>query len=146
MSALREPSVGINAETGGTLTGWEHVEQSLKDIFTTSFGERIMREWYGSFVPALLGRNITPDEVVPTFAAIASAIEQWEPRYRVTQIQVLKATRDGQFHFFIDGEYRPRAVYGDFTIEGRKRLSGEINPDGVLIEQRLEAMQQEDDE
>jgi hypothetical protein len=37
-----------------------------------------------SFVPNLLGRLITPEEVVPYFAAITSAIEQWEPRFRVT--------------------------------------------------------------
>lgn len=89
---LRDTSVGLNAETGGILTGWPHVIQSLRDIFDTRFGTRIMREWYGSFVPNLLGRLITPDEVVPYFAAITSAIEQWEPRFRVTQITVVKVT------------------------------------------------------
>jgi hypothetical protein len=38
-------------------------------------GSRIMREWYGSFVPNLLWL-ITPNEVTPYFA-ITSAIEQW---------------------------------------------------------------------
>ena len=51
------PSVGLNAATGGTLMGWSHVVQSLQDIFTTRFGARVMREWYGSFVPTLLGRQ-----------------------------------------------------------------------------------------
>ena len=117
------PSVGLNAATGGVLEGWPHVVQSLQDIFTTRFGTRIMREWYGSFVPNLLGRNITPNEVTPWFAAVTSAIEQWEPRYRVTRIQVLEATRTGQFHFFLEGEYRPRAIYGDFTVEGARRIN-----------------------
>ena len=48
--------------------------QSLSDIFTTGFGERVIREWYGSFVPHLLGRLITPEEVTPFFVAITSAI------------------------------------------------------------------------
>ena len=130
------PSVGLNAATGGILEGWPHVVQSLQDIFTTRFGTRIMREWYGSFVPNLLGRNITPNEVTPWFAAVTSAIEQWEPRYRVTRIQVLEATRTGQFHFFLEGEYRPRATYGDFTVEGARRINAYANPDGVLIEER----------
>lgn len=73
-----------------------------------------MREWYGSFVPNLLGRTITPNEVTPWFAAVTSAIEQWEPRYRVTRIQIVEVTRDGQLHFFLEGQYRPRATYGDF--------------------------------
>jgi phage baseplate assembly protein W len=134
---LRDPSVGLDAATGGILTGWEHVVQSLRDIFDTRFGSRIMREWYGSFVPNLLGRLVTPDEVVPYFAAITSAIEQWEPRFRVTQIQMVKVTRDGQLHVFLDGEYRPRAVYGDFSVAGARRLDAYANPHGLLIEERL---------
>jgi hypothetical protein len=39
-------------------------------------------------------------------------------------------------HFFIEGEYRPRAVYGDFTVEGARRIDAYANPDGVLVEQR----------
>lgn len=132
-----DPSVGLDAATGGTITGWEHVVQSLRDVFDTRFGTRIMREWYGSFVPNLLGRLITPQEVVPYFAAITSAVEQWEPRFRVTQIQVVKVTRDGQLHVFLDGEYRPRAVYGDFTAAGARRLDAYANPDGIRIEERL---------
>jgi phage baseplate assembly protein W len=134
---LLDPSVGLDAATGGTITGWEHVVQSLRDVFDTRFGTRIMREWYGSFVPNLLGRLITPQEVVPYFAAITSAVEQWEPRFRVTQIQVVKVTREGQLHVFLDGEYRPRAVYGDFTVAGARRLDAYANPDGILIEERL---------
>ena len=41
------PSVGLNAATGSVIEGWPHVAQSLQDIFTTRFGTRIMREWYG---------------------------------------------------------------------------------------------------
>lgn len=101
------PSVGLNAATGGVLQGWPHLVQSLQDIFTTRFGSRVMREWYGSFVPHLMGRTISPNEVTPFFAAVKSAIEQWEPRYRITRIQVVDVTRDGQLHVFLEGEYRP---------------------------------------
>jgi hypothetical protein len=95
-----------------------------------------MREWYGSFVPHLLGRNISANDVTPFFAAITSAIEQWEPRYRVTRIQIMEVTRSGHLHFFLEGQYRPRAVYGDFTVEGARRIDAYANPDGVLIEDR----------
>lgn len=139
MVNLQNPSVGLNAATGGTISGWEHVVQSLQDIFYTRFGTRIMREWYGSFVPNILGRLITTQEVMPFLVAVTSAIEQWEPRYRVTQIQVVKVTRDGKLHFFLDGEYRPRAVFGDFSVEGARRVDAYANPDGILIEERLSA-------
>ena len=130
------PSVGMNAATGGVLEGWPHVVQSLQDIFTTRFGARIMREWYGSFVPNLLGRNITPREVTPWFAAVTSAIEQWEPRYRVTRIQIIDVTRTGELRFFLEGEYRPRAMFGDFTVEGARRINAYARRDGVRIEGR----------
>jgi phage baseplate assembly protein W len=92
-----------------------------------------MREWYGSFVPHLLGRNITPREVTPFFAAVTSAIEQWEPRYRVTRIQVLEITRAGEFHFYLEGEYRPRAMFGDFTVEGARRVDAIGGSNGVRM-------------
>ncbi|MDN2578942.1 GPW/gp25 family protein [Aquibium sp. ELW1220] len=136
MATLQNPSIGIDAATGGTITGWDHVEQSLRDIFSTQFGTRVMREWYGSFVPNLLGQNITPKDVTPFFVAVTSAIEQWEPRYRVTQVQIVKVTREGRLHFFLDGEYRPRAVFGDVTAVGARRVDAYANPDGILIEQR----------
>ena len=130
---LTNPSVGLHATSGLVLTEWDHVLQSLSDIFTTGFGERIIREWYGSFVPSLLGRLITPQEVTSFFVAITSAIEQWEPRYRVSEIKVLKATREGALHFYLDGEYRPRAVYGDFTVEGARRVNGYVNAAGLIL-------------
>lgn len=119
---LNDPSVGIDAETGATLTGWAHVVQSLRDIFLTRFGSRIMREWYGSFVPEALGRNITGDEIAPVIASITSAIEQWEPRFRITAVEIVEASRSGVLRLHINGRYRPRALLGDMTEEGARRL------------------------
>lgn len=117
-----DPSVGMDAETGRIITGWDHVAQSISDILTTSFGERIMREWYGSFIPALLGSQLNSQEVTRFFAAVTSAIEQWEPRYRIVRITPVQATRAGELRLHIDGEYRPRALFGDLTAEGSRRL------------------------
>lgn len=136
---IANPSVGMCAETGRRRTGWQHVEQSLSDIFTTSFGTRVMREFYGSFVPALLGRNLTPRDVTPFFAAVTSAVEQWEPRFRVTQIEIVGISADGGLKFFLAGEYRPRAMFGDFTVEGARRLDAYANNDGILIDRRASA-------
>lgn len=118
-----DPSVDIDVLTGANVTGWASVLQSIQDIFTTSFGERIMREYYGSAVPAFLGENLTPNTVVPFWAAIASAIEQWEPRYRVTKITPESVGRDGRLRVIIEGEYRPRALLGDHSPDGARRLT-----------------------
>lgn len=136
MIDLQSPSIGLDRNTGGMITGWEHVVQSLQDIFTTSFGERIMREWYGSQVPYLLGRLITPREITGYFAELLAPIEQFEPRFRVKQILPLKVSREGAFHFQMDGAYRPRAMYGDFTIEGAKVVLGDAASNGQTRLQR----------
>lgn len=130
---LLDPSVGIDRVTGSIITGWDHTVQSINDIFTTTFGERILREWYGSLVPRLLGRLITPQEVLPFFAAIASAIDVWEPRVRVSRVDILEVNRLGEFKFLMDVEWRPRALLGDFTVVGVRRIGGHASDAGVNI-------------
>lgn len=118
-----DPSVGLNAETGGTITGWQHVMQSVQDIMATSFGVRVMREYYGSFVPVVLGReNINASGATLFMSAVASALMQWEPRFAVTAIRVNDATRGGALSLTIEGEYRPRATYGDLSSDGSRRI------------------------
>lgn len=139
MSELEQPSVGLDRLTGGTITGWDHVVQSIEDFFTTSFGERIMREWYGTFVPNLLGKNLSTREVTPFFAAVTSAILTWEPRYRVTQVIILDVTRQGELTYQMIGQYRPRALLNDFTPEGTKKLDVFAGGRGFEVLKRLTA-------
>lgn len=112
---------GINRETGKPLSGWEHTAQSLGVIFTTRFGERVMREWFGSLVPNLLGENMTPQTFLRFFSAVGTALEQ-EPRVRLIQVLPLSVNRNGRAEVRIEVEYRPRGHLGDFTPEGRKRV------------------------
>jgi phage baseplate assembly protein W len=109
------------------------VVQSLQDIFTTRFGARVMREWYGSFVPTLLGRQINRSEVPLFLAAFTSAIEQWEPRFKVTEIGLKDVTRDGVVRLSISGEYRPRALLGDPTSAGLRSLVIDADEVGLAI-------------
>jgi hypothetical protein len=129
------PSVGLNAATGGTIEGWSHVAQSLQSVFTTRFGERVMREWFGSFVPTLLGRNINQAELPLFYAAFTSAIEQWEPRYSVTEVGVLEVSRAGVVRLSITGEYRPRALLGDLTSAGLRSLVISATDAGLIIDE-----------
>lgn len=39
---------GMNSETGKTISGIEHLKQSIVDILTTPVGTRVMRRDYGS--------------------------------------------------------------------------------------------------
>ena len=135
---LYSPSVGLDRNTGGIITGWDHTEQSIQDIFTTSFGERVLREEYGSIIPGLLGKNLTTREILPFFHALASTINRdapfGEPRYRVTNINILEVNRGGGLRFFIEGIERPRALLGDFTPKGKKTIYISGKPSGLSIE------------
>ncbi|UYO50333.1 GPW/gp25 family protein [Rhodopseudomonas palustris] len=117
---------GMDRETGRLLDGWEHVVQSLFEMFTTGYGLRIMREWFGTVVPQLLGENLVPSTVVQFYSSICTAIELWEPRFRVLKVTPLsngpEALRQGQLGLRIDGEYRPRALKGDLTPEGMRTV------------------------
>lgn len=129
-----DPSIDIDAGSGADIAGWLHVLQSLEEIFKTRFAERVMREWFGSMVPAFLGENMNVQTIVPFFSAIASAIEQWEPRYRVTRVVPESVGRDGRLRVLIEGEYRPRALLGDFTPDGIRRVVLAANDNGYMVE------------
>lgn len=118
-----DPSIDIDVETGADINGWPHVLQCIADFFATRFGARVMREWYGSAVPAFLGENMNAQTIVPFFAALASAIEQWEPRFRITAVIPTSVNRSGQLRVTMEGEYRPRALLGDFTSAGARRVT-----------------------
>lgn len=116
------PGSGIDRRTGRPLGGWPHVLQSLQVIFTTRFGERVMRQWFGSAIPALLGReNLTVGAVLRFKLAVWVAIELWEPRYRITHLQSVSVSRGGRYQVRIEGDYRPRAHLGDFRTESSAR-------------------------
>lgn len=114
------PGTGFDRHSGRIIVGWDHVVQSLEVIFTTRFGERVMRRWFGSFVPNLLGQNMVPSTVLKFWTAVCIAIDLWEPRYRVTKIGPFGAPegmRGGSIGFEIVGVYMPRGHLGDPTPE-----------------------------
>ncbi|MDC7784769.1 hypothetical protein PQJ75_00690 [Rhodoplanes sp. TEM] len=116
---------GIDRQTGRLLDGWDHVEQSVAVIMTTAFGTRMLRRWFGSAVPYLLGRNLTTQTVVQFFTGLIAALEvkeldtglPREPRFKITKIVPSNASefRVGALHLEITGIYMPRGHLGDFT-------------------------------
>lgn len=115
---------GIDRETGQPIAGWPHVAQSIGVIFTTNFGARVTRRWFGSLIPSLLGENLTPRTTLRFFTALYASLE-FEPRFALTRIRVLSSPddlRSGRLRIEMEGMYRPRAHLGDFTVEGARRL------------------------
>jgi uncharacterized protein len=124
---------GVDRHTGRPVSGWAHVLLSLECIFTTSFGTRPLRRWFGSLVPNMLGKNVEPSTLLAFFTALYAAL-QFEPRFALTQVKVISSSdelRQGRLRLYLDGVYRPRAHLGDFTPEGPRRVL--ISGDGERL-------------
>ena len=117
-------SFGLDRETMRPLSGWPHVLQSVRVILSTRIGERVMRRTFGAQVSALLGReNMTSAALLRFATAVAIALELWEPRFRLRSMELPERTnsparlRQGQIGLRLVGDYRPRALDGDYTVE-----------------------------
>jgi len=66
---------GMNRFTGQSISESQHISQSIQDILTTPLGSRVMRRNYGS------------------------AIFRWEPRIRITEIEIISGGSDGKVQF-----------------------------------------------
>ena len=98
--------MGMNAASGHALTGIEHLRQSVRDILTTQIGTRVMRRDYGSDCPRLVDAPIAPGLFVQLYAASARALRKWEPRLRLSRVQVADAA-PGHATLDLEGEYLP---------------------------------------
>ncbi|WPO98636.1 GPW/gp25 family protein [Pseudomonas sp. HR96] len=64
------------------------IEQSLRIIFSTQAGERVMRPEFGSDLTPLMFENVTDGLVSRLTARITESVERDEPRVLVSSVQV----------------------------------------------------------
>ena len=98
--------LGTHAHTGQPLAGIDHLRQSIRDILTTRIGTRVMRRDYGSRLPALVDRPMTPRLAMDLYAATAEALACWEPRFKLTRVRIAKA-EVGRVVLDLEGIYLP---------------------------------------
>lgn len=109
-------SAGINAVTGKPLTDWEHTEQSIGKIIQTAIGSRIMRRTFGSDLPDLVDTKLIRKNILAAYSAAATAVERWEPRFRMQSGSVRSVGADGKVGLAIYGTYFPRGHLGDYSV------------------------------
>lgn len=97
---------GMNRNTGRKLSGVDHLRQSIVDILTTPIGSRVMRRDYGSRLYQLVDAPINRALFVEVYAATAEALVKWEPRFRLSRVQV-KSVKPGQISIALEGLYLP---------------------------------------
>lgn len=97
---------GMSATDGKSLGGLEHLRQSIADILRTPIGSRVMRREYGSDLFRLVDAPLNRSTVLRLYAATASALKKWEPRFKLTKIRA-SAAASGTVSLDLTGEYLP---------------------------------------
>ena len=92
---------GMNKSTGLTISDIDHIRQSITDILTTPTGSRIMRREYGSEIFKLLDAPMNGATKLRIMAATVMAIINWEPRVKVTSMNV-DITYDGEMVLYVE--------------------------------------------
>ncbi|MCT8341576.1 MULTISPECIES: GPW/gp25 family protein [Photorhabdus] len=79
----------FSSQTGIIMAeGAEHVRQSMKILFLTETGERIMREDYGCGLNDYLFENISDELMARIQTHIEERVLRYESRAEITEIQV----------------------------------------------------------
>lgn len=110
---------GVDAETGGMLTGWGHCAQSIGKCVTTRYASRVRARHIGSEVPELQDANATADTIFEVYMSIAEALndpDAGEPGFNLKTLELAHDARAGRFVFLLAGDYFPRGHLGDYSI------------------------------
>ncbi|WP_292065983.1 GPW/gp25 family protein [Brevundimonas sp. UBA7664] len=94
---------GMQAGTGKPISGLDHLIQSIADILTTPLGSRVMRRDYGSALPDLIDQPMNGATRMRLFGAVATALQRWEPRIRLTRVWLERGARDGSWILTLAG-------------------------------------------
>ena len=100
----------MDRTTGRRITGIDHLRQSIVDILTTPLGSRLERRTYGSLLPGLIDAPSNAITRLRCYAAIASALMNWEPRLRVTRVALDFGAQPGQATLTLEGEYKGAGI------------------------------------
>jgi len=95
--------IGMSARTGRTVSDSAHLAQSIADILTTPIGSRVMRREYGSQLPDLIDAPTNDTTRLQAYAATAMALMRWEPRIRLSRVQLFLGDRPGQAVLDVEG-------------------------------------------
>lgn len=95
--------IGLHATTGRAIADNAHLAQSIADILTTPLGSRVMRREYGSQLADLIDAPFNDATRLQAYAATAMALMRWEPRLRLSRVQLSLGDQPGQTILDIEG-------------------------------------------
>ncbi len=95
---------GMSNQNGGYLDDIEHLKQSIVDILTTPIGTRVICRDYGSNLFQLIDQPINKNLFPKIYAAVADALDKWEPRFKVEKITI-NSIKEGHLSLSLIGKY-----------------------------------------
>ena len=95
--------IGMNSNSGRSIVGDDHLGQSIADILTTPIGTRVMRREYDSQLADLIDWPLNSATRLQAYAATAIALMRWEPRIRLSRVQLTLGDVAGQAILDIEG-------------------------------------------
>jgi hypothetical protein len=105
--------------------GDQDIEQSIRIILETSPGERVMRPEFGCRVHELVfaPNNAATEGLLIHY--IQEALEQWEPRIEVQDIEISTAADTGsvllaEVKYLVKDTHDPRSIIYPFSLLGEE--------------------------
>lgn len=105
----------MDAHTGVAIDGDAHLAQSIVRILTTPLGSRVMRRDFGSLLPELVDQPFNAATQVALFGATAMALMRWEPRIRLSRVQITPGAEAGAFELELEGQRTDVAPATSYT-------------------------------
>lgn len=84
---------GLNSSTGRVIIDYDHIVQSVCDIINTPIGSRLERREYGSALPYFIDAPFNEITRLQAMSAIVMALIHWEPRIRVTKVNIYQGNQ-----------------------------------------------------
>lgn len=113
---------GMDENTGRLVTGFDHAQMIIRRALSTRPASLVLRRRIGSGVPAMQDENMTEENVMKTFVAVAETLSpanpNWgEPGFRLRSLRLVGLDASGQLGLVIGGDYYPNGHLGDYSIK-----------------------------
>lgn len=96
--------IGMDRRTGLSVSGLEHVRQSIEDILTTPLGSRRHRPEYGSKLRRYVDLPVNEGWKGAVQAEVSRALGRWEPRLKLERVRV-QSVLGGVINIQLTGTY-----------------------------------------
>lgn len=98
-----EHLIDIDRTTGELIQGWPRIKQSIIVILTTRLRTRLMRLWWGSKFINMQDKPGNQEVLMAGMMAAISAINTYEPEFKVTRVSIDEFGPSGDITITIEG-------------------------------------------